>query len=79
MKSCHCDNLEGPRGYYAKEISQRKPNTVWSHFNMELKKQNKLIIKKKQKAQKQAHRYREQAHGCQRGMGGRSRGWGINK
>ena len=49
MKSCHCDTLEGPRGYYAKEISQRKPNTVWSHFNAELKKQNKLIIKKNKK------------------------------
>ena len=41
-----------------------KTITVWFHFNVESKKQNKWTNKTKQQ---QTHRYKEQTGGCQRG------------
>ena len=55
-----CNNIGGPGGHYASEISQRKTNTVWYHLHAESKRHNKLMnITKK----KQTHRYREQTRG----------------
>ena len=35
-----CDNMDGPEGFM-KQVRWRKTNTVWFHFNVESKKQNK--------------------------------------
>ena len=38
-KSCHCDNLGGPWGHYAKwdKPDRLKTNTLWSHLYLEFK------------------------------------------
>ena len=53
-------------GIMRNEIRQRKTTMVWFHLYVESKKQNKWTNITKQK---QTHRYREQASGCQRGEG----------
>ena len=47
-----CNDMDGPRGYYASEISQRKINTIWFHLYAESKGE-----KKEQTNQKQTHKY----------------------
>ena len=71
-----CDNMVGPRGYYAKwNKSNWERQTLYdfTHY-VESKKQNKWtnITKKNQ-----SYRYREQTGGCQRwrGWGGMERTW----
>ena len=32
-----CSNMDGPGGYYAKRISQRKKKTVWYHLHVQSK------------------------------------------
>ena len=50
-------NVDGPGGYHACEISQRKTNTVHDHLCVESKKENKQMNKHKR------NRYREQSSG----------------
>ena len=38
--------MDGPRGYYASEIWQRKTNTVYFHLHLESKKTNEQNIKR---------------------------------
>ena len=42
MKSCHCDNMDGHRGYYAKWNNSDKDKTIWFHLYVESIRQYKL-------------------------------------
>ena len=57
-----CDNMDGPRGYYAKwnrsERQRKMPRDFTCRWNLK----NKI---NEQARQKHNHRYREQIDGCQ--------------
>ena len=66
MKSCHCDNMDRPRGYCAElNKSDRGRQMSYEYTYMQTLK-NKI---NEQTKQKKTHRYREQTDGCQVGGG----------
>ena len=61
-----CNNIDRPRGYYAKSNKSDRKRQIQYDLNVESKKLNKwtnITI------QKQIHRYREQICGCEAGGG----------
>ena len=47
MQFYHLQQMDGPRGYYAKyNVRQRKINIIWFHLYVESKEQNKWTNKK---------------------------------
>ena len=65
------DNIDRPRGYYAKWNKSEKDKYCMISLYMESKKQNTWTNRTKQK---QTHRYREQTGCCPKG-GGRGNEW----
>ena len=61
MKSCHCDNMDGHRGYYAKWNNSDKDKTVWFHLYVE---STRLQINKQ--LDRNSLGYREYTGSCQR-------------
>ena len=62
MKSYQCDNIDGPKGYYAKRNKSDKEKKIPLHFTCIWDLKNKI---NEQTKQKQTHRYREQIDACQ--------------
>ena len=43
IKFCPCNDMDGPREYYASEISEKKTNTVCHHLYVKYKKWIKYV------------------------------------
>ena len=65
-----CDNMGGPREYYAKWNKSKKERKIPYDFTYMWNLKNKT----NEKTTKQSCRYREQTGGCQRGGG-----WGVER
>ena len=63
MKPCHCDNMNEPRGYYAKGNKSDRKRQIPCISYVESKKKNQTNKTK----WKQTHRCREQTGNCHRG------------